>query len=57
MALFMLISVINVYFFLVQLQQLSFTELYNRTMIKTHNFLSTMTTNNTSEEGSEQKET
>ncbi|XP_019455336.1 PREDICTED: uncharacterized protein LOC109356462 isoform X2 [Lupinus angustifolius] len=36
---------------------LSFTMLYNGAMIKKHNFFSTLTANNTSEEGSEQKET
>lgn len=36
---------------------LSFSMLYKGATIKRHNFFSTMTTNNTSEEGSEQKET
>ncbi|KAE9602508.1 putative biotin synthase [Lupinus albus] len=36
---------------------LSFTMLYNGAMIKKHNFFSTMTGNNTSEEGSDKKET
>ncbi|KAK7289773.1 hypothetical protein RIF29_03702 [Crotalaria pallida] len=35
----------------------SFSVLYNGAMIKKHNFLSAMTTNNAFEEGSEQKET
>ncbi|CAL0306931.1 unnamed protein product [Lupinus luteus] len=35
---------------------LSFTKLYNGPMIKKHNLFSTVTANNTSEEGSEQKE-
>ncbi|RZB56848.1 Adrenodoxin-like protein 2, mitochondrial [Glycine soja] len=37
-------------------QQHSFTELYKGAMIEKHNFLSTMTTNNTTEEGSEQEQ-
>ncbi|KAL5149318.1 Adrenodoxin-like protein 2, mitochondrial [Glycine soja] len=38
-------------------QQHSFTKLYKGAMIEKHNFLSTMTTNNTTEEGSEQEQT
>ncbi|KAK7347906.1 hypothetical protein VNO80_22448 [Phaseolus coccineus] len=38
-------------------QRHSFTKLYKGAMMERHNFLSTMTTNNTIEEGSEQKET
>ncbi|XP_027921750.1 uncharacterized protein LOC114179564 isoform X2 [Vigna unguiculata] len=38
-------------------QQHSFTKLYKGSMMERHNFLSTMTTNNTTEEGSEEKET
>ncbi|BAT76913.1 hypothetical protein LR48_Vigan01g286000 [Vigna angularis] len=38
-------------------QQHSFTKLHKGAMMERHNFLSTMTTNNTTEEGSEEKET
>ncbi|XP_020225534.2 uncharacterized protein LOC109807430 [Cajanus cajan] len=38
-------------------QQHSFTKLYKGAMIEKHHFLSTMTTNNTTEDRSEQKET
>ncbi|KAL5174942.1 Adrenodoxin-like protein 2, mitochondrial [Glycine soja] len=37
-------------------QQHSFTKLYKGAMIEKHNFLSTMITNNTTEEGSEQEQ-
>ncbi|KAL9325794.1 hypothetical protein ACSQ67_006439 [Phaseolus vulgaris] len=40
-----------------QSQRHSFTKLYKGAMMERHKFLSTMTTNNTIEEGSEQKET
>ncbi|KAL5183859.1 Adrenodoxin-like protein 2, mitochondrial [Glycine soja] len=45
-----------VLWFSVRFQQHSFTELYKGAMIEKHNFLSTMTTNNTTEEGSEQEQ-
>ncbi|RDX78775.1 Adrenodoxin-like protein 2, mitochondrial, partial [Mucuna pruriens] len=38
-------------------QRHSFTQLYKGAMIEKHNFLSTISTNNTTEEGSKQKET
>ncbi|KAL2338817.1 hypothetical protein Fmac_013263 [Flemingia macrophylla] len=45
------------YNYLFPFQQHSFTKLYKGAMIEKHNFLSTMATDNTAEDGSEQKET